>query len=418
MADDNKINYDSELTPEEKAEIQEALKNLSDEDIQNDEDFIKDIYGQADNDMSKVYEENNKNKKSILDKISKVLLYYTIADNVLKLSNSEYKSLFSNFSKTIVDMFKNHSELTKNVMEDTLNNVAEKVADKYNLEKNQKQREKLVNEKYYGQHFSKRVWENEQEVARQIQLEIKNLLKGKVNANQIAKNIQVRFNSNEYNAKRLADTEIARIQDSLFRDKCKETGAKYVLYKATFCRTCKTCRSHHNITYKIDNAPLIPVHPQCRCFYTIVDNPLKAIDLQKFSDKNTHKMYNIFNDEDLKADYDKSRNSNVISAFTTFEDYKKYKNIIENELIGLKTSNNILIKGQSKYFIERVFGTNEDPKTGRPREGVSIDDIKDALLHGTVRVRKTDANSIKFVTDKCMVSVNPNTGNLIQANPL
>lgn len=418
MADDNKINYDSELTPEEKAEIQEALKNLSNEDIQNDEDFIKDIYGQADNDMSKVYEENKKNKESILNKISKVLLYYTIADNVLKLSNGEYKSLFSNFSKTIVDMFKNHSELTKNVMEDTLNNVATKVTDKYNLKKNQKQREKLVNEKYYGQHFSERVWDNEQEVAKQIQLEIKNLLLGKVSANQIAKNIKVKFDSNEYNAKRLADTEISRIQNELFRQKCHETDAKYVLYKATFCRTCKTCRSHHNITYKIDNAPIIPVHPSCQCYYTIVDNPLKAMNLQRFSDKNTNRMYNIFNDEDLKADYEKSRNSNVISAFTTFEDYKKYKNIIENELVGLKTSNDILIKGQSKHFIERVFGTNEDPKTGRPREGVSIDAIKDALLHGKIRVRKTDANSIKFVTDKCMVSVNPNTGNLIQTNPL
>lgn len=334
MADDNKINYDSELTPEEKAEIQEALKNLSNEDIQNDEDFIKDIYGQADNDMSKVYEENNKNKKSILDKISKVLLYYTIADNVLKLSNGEYKSLFSNFSKTIVDMFKNHSELTKNVMEDTLNNVAKKVVDKYNLKKNQKQREKLVNEKYYGQHFSERVWDNEQEVAKQIQLEIQNLLLGKVSANQIAKNIQTKFDSNEYNAKRLNDTEISRIQDSLFRQKCHETGAKYVLYKATFCRTCKTCRSHHNITYKIDNAPLIPVHPNCHCYYTIVDNPLKAMNLQRFSNKSSkaNDESDIINNREwLKAAFPNEKKFNTHVNKHSYQ----YGNISPNEYLEL-----------------------------------------------------------------------------------
>ena len=141
MADDNKINYDTELTPEEKEEVQAALNNLNDQDVQDDEDFIKDVYGQADNDMNEVYKSNNENKKSILDKISKVLLYYTIANDALKLSNSEYKSLFSSFSKTITDMFKSHAKLTHNIMENTLNNVADKIMDKYNIRKTQKDRE-------------------------------------------------------------------------------------------------------------------------------------------------------------------------------------------------------------------------------------------------------------------------------------
>ena len=85
--------------------------------------------------------------------------------------------------------------------------------------------------------------------------------------------------------------------------------------------------------------------------------------------------------------------------------------------MGLTTSNGIKITGQSKHFIERVFGTNLDPKTNRSRSGVEINDIKDALLNGSVRIRKSDPNSIKFITDKCMVSVNPNTGVLIQTNP-
>lgn len=277
MADDNKINYDTELTPEEKEEVQEALNNLNDQDVQDDEDFIKDVYGQADNDMNEVYKSNNENKKSILDKISKVLLYYTIANETLKLSNREYKSLFSDFSKTITNMFKSHAKLTHNVMENTLNNVANKIMDKYNIRKTQKDREKLVNQLYHGKHFSERIWKNEQKVAKQIQLEIKNLLKGKVSANEIAKRIQLRFNSNEYNAKRLADTEISRIQNELFRQNCHETGAKYVLYRATFCKSCLECLSHHNKIYKLENAPIIPVHPFCRCFYSVINKKINYV---------------------------------------------------------------------------------------------------------------------------------------------
>ncbi|MGG7059848.1 minor capsid protein [Clostridium tertium] len=127
--------------------------------------------------------------------------------------------------------------------------------------------------------------------------------------------------------------------------------------------------------------------------------------------------YNNSNEWNLIKDYVKSRENNMISAFTPYSQYKEYKEIINSDIVGLTTSNGIKITGQSKHFIERVFGTNEDPKTNRPRSGVEINDIKDALLNGSVRIRKSDPNSIKFITDKCMVSVNPNTGVLIQTNP-
>jgi len=127
--------------------------------------------------------------------------------------------------------------------------------------------------------------------------------------------------------------------------------------------------------------------------------------------------YNDSNEWNLVKDYVKSRSNNMISIFTPYSQYKEYKNIIDTEIIGLTTSNGIKIKEQSKHFIERVFGTSKDPDTGRPRDGVAINDIKDAILNGVVRTRKTDPDSIKLVTDRCMVSINPNTGVLIQTNP-
>ena len=119
----------------------------------------------------------------------------------------------------------------------------------------------------------------------------------------------------------------------------------------------------------------------------------------------------------LLTDYMNSVKNGMISPLSGFENYKTLYETVEKAIVGMKTSTGLKIAGQSKHFMERVIGTKEDPKTHRPRSGVSIEDIRDALLHGEVKRRKRDPNSIKFVTDNCIVSVNPNTGILIQCNP-
>ncbi len=128
--------------------------------------------------------------------------------------------------------------------------------------------------------------------------------------------------------------------------------------------------------------------------------------------------YNNSNEWNLLNDYKKSRENNMISPYTSFDDYVLYKNRIDNELIGITTPDGTVIKAQSKHFIERVFGTNEDPNTKRSRNGVSLEDIKSTLLKGEVKISKRTDNSKKYVGDTCEVSVNTETGNLIQVNPI
>lgn len=127
--------------------------------------------------------------------------------------------------------------------------------------------------------------------------------------------------------------------------------------------------------------------------------------------------YNDPKEFSLLADYTNSVKNGMISPLSGFRNYKTLYEMVEKDIVGLKTSTGIKMAGQSKHFMERVIGTKEDPKTHRPRSGVSIEDIKDALLNGTPRIRERDPNSIKYVTDKCIVSVNPKTGILIQCNP-
>ena len=127
--------------------------------------------------------------------------------------------------------------------------------------------------------------------------------------------------------------------------------------------------------------------------------------------------YNKLEKYEVFKRYAKSIDNGMISPLSGFKNYSDLYESIENNIVGSTTHNGIKIVGQSTHFLERVIGTKEDPKTHRPRSGVSIEDIQDALLNGEVRVRERDPNSIKYVTDKCIVSLNPKTGNLIQCNP-
>ena len=69
----------------------------------------------------------------------------------------------------------------------------------------------------------------------------------------------------------------------------------------------------------------------------------------------------------------------------------------------------------------------EDPTHGNVKhEGVPFEDMRDALINGKVKNhyikdvngnRVIDPTSISYLSDKCSVSLNPITGNLIQVSP-
>lgn len=122
---------------------------------------------------------------------------------------------------------------------------------------------------------------------------------------------------------------------------------------------------------------------------------------------------------ELQQKYLRSVNSGMLSPLAEYDNYRKHYKRIQEELVGQKTSNDITIRGQTDHFLERVLGTTKDPKTGRPRSGVAFKDIREALLYGRPKpIKYTNGKpSQLFVTDKCAVAINPETGVLIQCNP-
>ena len=131
-----------------------------------------------------------------------------------------------------------------------------------------------------------------------------------------------------------------------------------------------------------------------------------------------------YNDKEnwlLLQKYKRSRSSGKLSAFSTFEDYKKYRKIIQDEIVGRTTKDGVVIKSQSDHFIERVLGTTEKegPQKNKKREGVEIEDVISALTDPEKIIEKENGKRIsrKYIGENVEVTLNPDTGNLIQTNP-
>lgn len=113
----------------------------------------------------------------------------------------------------------------------------------------------------------------------------------------------------------------------------------------------------------------------------------------------------------LRRHYDKSIANGDLSPLVDFDLYAHYDKALNIELNEIKTVKDITVKGHRFHFIDRVFGSVE-----KKRSGVEIPEIKSALLNKSANFKEKE-NSIKIYGEKCLVSINQKTGQLIQVNP-
>ena len=159
---------------------------------------------------------------------------------------------------------------------------------------------------------------------------------------------------------------------------------------------------------------------------------LKSIGAEntEFSDLAFYKnaRYNKNTDYRLFRHYANDVEDGWISPISGFENYRELHGRIQTEIVGRTAANGTMITGQVSHFMQRVIGTMADPeklKRGLQiirRSGVEFDDIRDAIFNpeeiGSVLIRKSGKRSVKLIGKKCAVSINPDTGELIQTNPL
>lgn len=235
-------------------------------------DFVESLYNDMDEGLKSTYRQKKESRDELLKAIALILLSYTIVNDVMSLSKSDYDKeyiLLYKLIKTLTEGdIKQITANTTNILKNTVKNTF----DFYSYNHNLKDVEKIINQNFKGKHFSSRVWDNEQEVAKKLLKQCQDFLRGKINVNQIEKEIKNTYNTSSYNAKRLVETEVSRCHNSAFERFCKETGVKKLKYNAVLdSKTCSDCAEYDGNIYEFGKQPSLPMHPMCRCYFDIVE---------------------------------------------------------------------------------------------------------------------------------------------------
>lgn len=123
----------------------------------------------------------------------------------------------------------------------------------------------------------------------------------------------------------------------------------------------------------------------------------------------------------LLEGYKEAQRKQDISILVSFEVCKEVSYDIDRAIVG-KTFDGITIKGKKTHFIDRVIGEYQDSdyKQKGKRQGVKIVDVVECLQSPNKSSRKNEDGSISvtYKSDRCKVTVNPDTGILIQTNPI
>jgi hypothetical protein len=145
---------------------------------------------------------------------------------------------------------------------------------------------------------------------------------------------------------------------------------------------------------------------------------------KKRVDKATLQEYSSTPTKELRTMWVRGVDEGWISALVSFDSYSNAYTTLKNELVGERTSDGIVMREISEHFMQRVCGTSRDPKIYKEqhrivrRDGCEPADIVDALLNGTSRptIIKNGRVSKSYFNNECLVTINPETGMLIQCN--
>lgn len=242
----------------------------------DEEKFIEGLYNEANEELTEVYKEQKENRDKLLQEIAMIILTHTVLDGLMSLKSKDKHNEYKRVSKQIINATQSQKGTQTRVINNILGNTVKNTFNFYSYNANLKDVKKIVDDNFKGKHFSERVWTNEKAVGEHLHKQVKQFLDGKINVNQIKKDIEKTYNTNAYNAKRLVETEVNRCENEAFDKLCKETGVKKVRYNATLDkRLCADCEKHHDEVFDFDKKIELPRHALCRCFYTIEDEEVK-----------------------------------------------------------------------------------------------------------------------------------------------
>ena len=234
-------------------------------------DLIEEIYEEASKGLNDIYKEEKEAREKLLNKVARIMLTYKIVDSFLKVTTKEKQKIKNTFNKELKNTFNDLIEIEKEKTTEILTNAATKVGaffDEAIISRNDIN--KIVNSAFKGEIYSKRIWNNINEVSKLMQKNMNDFFNSSISVNDIENIIKKHFNTNASSVKRLVNTEISRVINEINNVQFKELGVKKVIYNAELDKgTCEVCESLHGTIFDLEDKPVIPQHPNCRCYYEI-----------------------------------------------------------------------------------------------------------------------------------------------------
>ena len=214
--------------------------------------------------------------------ISRLMIDYDIVDDALDVNSKTKKKLYKEARGMTKEYHNDVSEKEVKTITDVLKDTIKEFQKFWGYKVGKSDVEKMLKESFKGKHFSERVWDNEQAVAARLEKNLRDFINGKTTISKIKKDIEETFNTSRYNAKRLVDTEVSRLHDKVFKNFCKNSGVTWIKWNAILDeRVCDSCASIHGKSFKLKEAPDLPQHPNCRCFFEIDLEKETELDLKR-----------------------------------------------------------------------------------------------------------------------------------------
>lgn len=251
------------------------------------EKFSKIIFDNAEDKEKQAYILQKRHEEEVLNFVARVMLEYTIINEVLSMGDNDIRSVLGDFNKITVKIakteYKNENSLIDDILETATKDkyysdaYVTDIGYSFNLQKiSDEEIKKIVNSAVDGKNWSDRLWTNKKELESNLRAEIDKFLKGKTDVNKIQKVIKDKFSQNAFNTRRLTQSEVARCQLEANELFAQEHGVEDMLFTATLDdRTSSFCREHDGKVYGIDDddRPYLPNHPFERSLYVCIPSP-------------------------------------------------------------------------------------------------------------------------------------------------
>lgn len=256
-------------------------------------------------------------------KINKPNPMLTDLHNYNRLSKLE-----KNLEKILKDLGKKENEYIKRKMIEAYKEGYKALGINFSLP-NKEVIEKMVKQPWIGKNFSERIWKDKHNLNYELNdILQRGVIQGKT-VTEISKELSKRLNTSYNNAERLVRTETMHYLNEGAKDRYRKVGIEKVKWcTAPDERTCPRCGDLDEREFDINDTPIIPAHPRCRCTYIpIIEVGTKldpAPEDTSISTENENKVEVSFNKNMSKVDLKFKKSiekglNNIGSHFKGFE---------------------------------------------------------------------------------------------------